>query len=75
MVLKYIDDFGSITPLEAMRDLGIYRLSARVWDIEHIDGIKLKHKTEASKNRYGKPIRYARSYRGAQDGGLHQDSP
>ena len=41
-ILSYIDQFNSISPLEALRDLGIMRLSARVWDIEHIDGIKLK---------------------------------
>lgn len=66
-ILSYIDEFNSISPLEALRDLGIMRLSARVWDIEHIDGIKLKKRMESAKNRYGKPISYARYYREVQD--------
>lgn len=68
MILRYIDDFGSISPLEAFRDLGVMRLSARTWDIEHKDGIKLTHKFEESKNRYGKAVRYTRYSREGQDG-------
>lgn len=32
-ILKYLNDFGSITPLEAMRDLGVMRLSARIMEL------------------------------------------
>ena len=32
-VLDYIKRFGSITQLEALADLGIMRLGARVWDL------------------------------------------
>lgn len=32
-IRKYLDDFGSITPLEALRDLGIMRLGARIWEM------------------------------------------
>lgn len=31
MVLDYITEFGSITPIDAFRDLGITRLSAIVF--------------------------------------------
>lgn len=58
-IIKYIADFGSITQLEAMKDLGIMRLSARIWDIRH-DGLKIKAEVETSKNRYGEPIHYNR---------------
>jgi hypothetical protein len=32
-ILAYLRDHGSITPLEAMRDLGCYRLAARIYDL------------------------------------------
>ena len=32
--LYYIRQYGSITPLQAMRDLGVYRLSAVVFDLK-----------------------------------------
>ena len=32
-ILKYITEYGSVTPLEAFRDLGIMRLGARVFEL------------------------------------------
>jgi len=63
-ISKYLDDFGSITPLEAMRDLGIMRLGARIWEMIR-DGEKIIRETESSKNRYGQVTRYARYRRAA----------
>ena len=31
-ILKYINDFGSITSLQAMQDLGVMRLASRITD-------------------------------------------
>lgn len=58
MVKKYIEDFGSITPLQAFADLGIYRLSACIYVLrkEH----KIITEMEEGTNRYGKPMRYGR---------------
>lgn len=36
-IVKYIDDFGSITTLEAMRDLGVTNLHARLYDLKKKD--------------------------------------
>lgn len=58
-IVKYISDFGSITQLDALKDLGIMRLSARIWDIRH-DGMRIKATTEKAKNRYGEPVHYHR---------------
>lgn len=58
-VEKYMIDFGSITQLEAMRDLGIMRLSARIWDLKH-EGKQIKTVLEKAKNRYGEPVHYFR---------------
>ena len=58
-IIKYIADFGSITQLEAIKDLGIMRLSARIWDIRH-DGMRIKTEIVKAKNRYGEPVHYHR---------------
>jgi hypothetical protein len=34
MIEDYLDTYGEITPLEAMRDLGIYRLASRISDLK-----------------------------------------
>lgn len=33
-ILKYLQDHGSITPLEALREIGCFRLAARIYDLE-----------------------------------------
>lgn len=33
-ILKYLNDFGSITQLEALRDLGIMRLASRISELK-----------------------------------------
>lgn len=33
-IVKHIDDFGSITTLEAMRDIGVTNLHARLYDLK-----------------------------------------
>lgn len=58
-VLKYIKDFGSITPVEAVADLGIYRLAARVNELRN-KGFDIKTTIEKGKNRWGDDIKYAR---------------
>ena len=40
-IISYINEFGSITPLEAFRDLGITRLAARVFEMKR-DGIQFE---------------------------------
>lgn len=57
-ILKYLRDFGSITPLQALRDLGIMRLGARIWELIR-DGWPIETDTECSPNRYGQNTRYA----------------
>lgn len=61
-VLKYIEDFGSITSLDAIREFGNTRLSASIWILRHIDLINILSINETSKNRYGEKVTYARYY-------------
>lgn len=58
-IQKYIEDFGSITALEAMKDLGIMRLSARISEMR-ADGIPVISTFETGKNRYDEPTRWVR---------------
>lgn len=51
-ILDYIDEFGSITQLEALRDLGIMRLASRISDIKK-QGYLIKSEIETVKNRFG----------------------
>ena len=64
MALQYMQDFGSITQLEALRDLGIMRLTARIWELIR-DGWPIFADMECAPNRYGQDTRYARYRRAA----------
>lgn len=58
-ILQYIEQEGSITPLDALREFGCMRLASRVSELKK-EGYPIKTEMETSKNRYGEPIRYAR---------------
>ena len=58
-VYQYMKDFGSITPLDAIRDLGYTRLSAAIFELKR-NGKKVHTEMESSKNRYGQTVHYAR---------------
>lgn len=66
-VLWYLDKYGSITPLEAMRDLGIMRLGARIWDLKHKENIEINKRDKKVKNRFGKNTTVAEYYRGQNE--------
>ena len=58
-ILDYIDEFGSISALEAFRDLGVSQLSARLVEMEK-DGIVFHKKQESALNRFGEKVYYTR---------------
>lgn len=51
-VLEYMEEFGSITQLEALKDLGVMRLASRISDLKK-QGIPIKSDVETVKNRFG----------------------
>ena len=53
MVIDYIREFGSITQLDALKDLGVMRLASRISDLKK-QGYNIESKPEAVLNRYGK---------------------
>lgn len=59
MILMYMRDVGSITPLDALREFGCMRLGARIYDLKR-QGHAIRTEKECAKNRYGKSVRYAR---------------
>lgn len=58
-VLDYIGEFGSISSLEAFRDLGVTRLSAAIFALRE-EGHEFDVKTEKATNRWGEKSHYAR---------------
>lgn len=58
-ILDYINRFGSISPFEAFRDLGITKLASRISEIIR-DGVEIQKTMEKSKNRFGDQVCYMR---------------
>ena len=58
-ILQYIEEKGSITPLDALREFGCMRLASRMCDIKKM-GYPVRRTMEVSKNRYGEPVRFAK---------------
>lgn len=50
-VLDYIDTFGSITQLEALKDLGVMRLASRISDLKK-QGYPIQSETITVQNRF-----------------------
>lgn len=65
-ILQYINDFGSISPMEAFSDLGITKLATRISEMRR-DGIEFNQRMETSKNRYGEKVNYMRYWKGDKD--------
>ena len=51
-ILDYIERFGSITQLDALKDLGVMRLASRISDLRRL-GYAIISTSEPVTNRYG----------------------
>lgn len=58
-ILDYIAEFGSITQIEALRDLGVMRLASRISDLKR-KGYNVISTREVVKNRYGESVKIKR---------------
>ena len=58
-IVMYLDKFGSITALDALADLGIMRLAARIGELKE-DGLDIDSKMEYVRNRFDERIKIAR---------------
>ena len=50
-ILDYIEEFGSITQMDALKDLGVMRLASRISDLKR-QGYPILSKMETVKNRF-----------------------
>lgn len=60
-IINYIRQFGSITSLEAYKDLGITQLGARIDQLKK-EGYVFKTEWETGKNRFGEKINFKRYF-------------
>ena len=60
-VLAYMRQFGSITQLQALQDIGCMRLASRISDLRQ-QGVAIGRRIKTSKNRYGDSVSFAEYY-------------
>lgn len=58
-ILAYIQEHGSITPMEALNHCACMRLSARIHDLR-TEGHDIRMEVVTVKNRYGQKVRVSR---------------
>ena len=59
MILKYIQDYGSISSFQAYADLGITQLATRIKELK-AKGYTFCTEHQISVNRYGKPVHFVK---------------
>ena len=59
MVFDYMMQNGSISPMEAITELGVMRLASRIHDLR-IAGVTVNSQTEKGKNRFGEDVHFTR---------------
>ena len=67
-IIDYIDQFGSITQFEAIRDLGIMRLASRISELKK-QGYEIDSTMEGVKNRFGETCYVKRYSMGVENNG------
>jgi hypothetical protein len=58
LVLDYLNRYGTITPLEAMRELGCFRLAARIYDIEQRGYVVPRRTVKTTGKKTGRIVRF-----------------
>lgn len=58
-IRRYLEEWGSITPFEAFRDLGITKLATRISEMIKA-GEEIEKTMVSDTNRYGEPVHYMR---------------
>ena len=58
-IVDYINEFGSITQLEALKEIGCFRLASRINDLKR-KGYNIRKDMITVKNRYDEPVKVAR---------------
>lgn len=58
-ILRYLEEFGSISTAEAFSNLGITKLSTRIGEMKK-KGIRFNKMMVSDHNRYGRKVQYMR---------------
>lgn len=58
-IIDYMERFGSITPYDAFKDLGITKLSTRIGELKR-GGVPIKQECVKAQNRFGETCRFMR---------------
>lgn len=60
LVLDYMKSYGSIEPMQALRDLGVYRLASRISDLRK-EGHSIRKEMQSQISRItGRVVSYAK---------------
>lgn len=62
LVMNWLRNHNGLTQAEATKHLGVTRLPAIVWKLEHKHGFVIASKWESGENRFGVPVRFKRWY-------------
>lgn len=65
-ILKYLQENGGITQLQAAEYFGCYRLGARIWELKKA-GYRIKKTMVTGINRYGGSVAFARYWLDEKD--------
>ena len=57
-ILRHLQEFGSINPLEALSEYGVMRLASRISDLKKV-GYPINKKMVKGLNRFGEVVTYA----------------
>ena len=61
-VLAWLTNYGSITPYDALREFGIMRLAAIIFELRDPNGeygLNIETEMKSSTNRFGEKVHYA----------------
>ena len=59
MIINYINEFGSISTMEAFMELGVTRLASRIHDLR-CEGYEFEREIIRGRNRFGEPVHFMR---------------
>ena len=58
-IIRHLNDKGSITALEAMKEYGIMRLTSRISELKD-EGYNIRSEFVSAKNRYNEPVSFSK---------------
>ena len=58
-IIKFMQEYGSISPMEAFAELGITKLATRISELIR-GGCEIRKTRITKKNRYGRTVTYMR---------------